>query len=207
MRNRTGAVHLPLRVSIRIESAPVPVPAGWVPAQICLVSIAVQIRRSSRPRSQFVNQACTGYMQGVLLYITYSEAIDSLLLPLLGFPFQLASCVPRLSPRWRLHLYILPEIDLPTSSSKKITMLTIPVSRATRTLAICSAARRCLLGFRLDPLAPYPPVEAPVASRSIISKIKVDNPVVDLDGDEMARAMWTMIKDKVLNASAVSLHG
>lgn len=28
-------------------------------------------------------------------------------------------------------------------------------------------------------------------------KIKVQNPVVDLDGDEMTRVIWTMIKDKV----------
>lgn len=29
-------------------------------------------------------------------------------------------------------------------------------------------------------------------------KIKVDNPVVDLDGDEMTRIIWTMIKDKLI---------
>lgn len=28
-------------------------------------------------------------------------------------------------------------------------------------------------------------------------KIKVDNPVVDMDGDEMTRIIWHMIKDKV----------
>ena len=28
-------------------------------------------------------------------------------------------------------------------------------------------------------------------------KIKVDNPVVDLDGDEMTRIIWQLIKDKV----------
>ena len=28
-------------------------------------------------------------------------------------------------------------------------------------------------------------------------KIKVDNPVVDLDGDEMTRIIWQMIKEKV----------
>lgn len=30
-----------------------------------------------------------------------------------------------------------------------------------------------------------------------IPKIKVQNPVVDLDGDEMTRIIWKMIKDKV----------
>lgn len=32
---------------------------------------------------------------------------------------------------------------------------------------------------------------------SAIPKIKVQNPVVDLDGDEMTRIIWKMIKDKV----------
>ena len=31
-----------------------------------------------------------------------------------------------------------------------------------------------------------------------ITKIKVENPVVDLDGDEMTRIIWQMIKDIVL---------
>lgn len=30
-----------------------------------------------------------------------------------------------------------------------------------------------------------------------IQKIKVDNPVVDLDGDEMTRIIWKLIKEKV----------
>ena len=29
------------------------------------------------------------------------------------------------------------------------------------------------------------------------TKIKVDNPIVDLDGDEMTRIIWAMIKEKV----------
>lgn len=28
-----------------------------------------------------------------------------------------------------------------------------------------------------------------------IHKVKVDNPVVDLDGDEMTRIIWQLIKD------------
>jgi len=30
------------------------------------------------------------------------------------------------------------------------------------------------------------------------SKIKVDNPVVELDGDEMTRVIWQLIKDKLI---------
>jgi len=30
-----------------------------------------------------------------------------------------------------------------------------------------------------------------------ITKIKVDNPVVDMDGDEMTRIIWKWIKEKV----------
>jgi isocitrate dehydrogenase len=31
-----------------------------------------------------------------------------------------------------------------------------------------------------------------------ISKIKVNKPIVDLDGDEMTRIIWAMIKEKVI---------
>lgn len=30
------------------------------------------------------------------------------------------------------------------------------------------------------------------------SKISVKNPIVELDGDEMTRVIWTMIKDKLI---------
>ena len=31
-----------------------------------------------------------------------------------------------------------------------------------------------------------------------LSKIKVANPIVDLDGDEMTRIIWKLIKDKLI---------
>ena len=31
-----------------------------------------------------------------------------------------------------------------------------------------------------------------------MSKIKVENPVVDLDGDEMTRIIWKLIKEKLI---------
>ena len=31
-----------------------------------------------------------------------------------------------------------------------------------------------------------------------MAKIKVKNPVVELDGDEMTRIIWTFIKDKLI---------
>ena len=31
-----------------------------------------------------------------------------------------------------------------------------------------------------------------------MSKIKVKNPVVELDGDEMTRVIWTFIKEKLI---------
>ena len=34
------------------------------------------------------------------------------------------------------------------------------------------------------------------------AKIKVENPVVDLDGDEMTRIIWQLIKDKV----SIAIH-
>ncbi|MCR9058427.1 MAG: isocitrate/isopropylmalate family dehydrogenase, partial [Rhodobacteraceae bacterium] len=32
-----------------------------------------------------------------------------------------------------------------------------------------------------------------------MAKIKVENPVVELDGDEMTRIIWTFIKDKLIH--------
>ena len=32
-----------------------------------------------------------------------------------------------------------------------------------------------------------------------MSKIKVENPIVELDGDEMTRIIWQMIKDKLID--------
>ena len=32
-----------------------------------------------------------------------------------------------------------------------------------------------------------------------MSKIKVKNPVVELDGDEMTRVIWAFIKDKLIH--------
>ena len=36
------------------------------------------------------------------------------------------------------------------------------------------------------------------------TKINVDNPVVDIDGDEMTRIIWQIIKDKVCILSKLS---
>src|SRR5712671_615099 len=36
-------------------------------------------------------------------------------------------------------------------------------------------------------------------ARSVMAKIKVTNPVVELDGDEMTRIIWQYIKDKLIN--------
>ena len=35
------------------------------------------------------------------------------------------------------------------------------------------------------------------------AKIKVDNPVAELDGDEMTRVIWQLIKDKVSSHLAI----
>ena len=47
------------------------------------------------------------------------------------------------------------------------------------------------------------PVRPRVSSRmekdSVMAKIKVANPVVDIDGDEMTRIIWQWIKDKLIH--------
>ena len=37
-----------------------------------------------------------------------------------------------------------------------------------------------------------------IASRGLMAKIKVKNPVVELDGDEMTRIIWQFIKDQLI---------
>ena len=37
-----------------------------------------------------------------------------------------------------------------------------------------------------------------VSKTSAFPKIKVQNPVVDMDGDEMTRIIWKEIKDKLI---------
>ena len=37
-----------------------------------------------------------------------------------------------------------------------------------------------------------------------MSKIKVANPVADLDGDEMTRIIWQLIKDKLIRVDSVN---
>ena len=36
-----------------------------------------------------------------------------------------------------------------------------------------------------------------IAARDFGNKIKVENPVVDIDGDEMTKIIWNWIKEKV----------
>jgi hypothetical protein len=43
-----------------------------------------------------------------------------------------------------------------------------------------------------------PETRYPKKARSAMAKIKVTNPVVELDGDEMTRIIWQYIKDKLI---------
>jgi len=38
-----------------------------------------------------------------------------------------------------------------------------------------------------------------------MAKIKVDNPVVELDGDEMTRIIWQFIKDRLILRTSMSI--
>ena len=46
----------------------------------------------------------------------------------------------------------------------------------------------------------HPPHHTRVPKKAfpIMAKIKVSNPVVELDGDEMTRIIWQYIKDKLI---------
>ena len=47
--------------------------------------------------------------------------------------------------------------------------------------------------LRRGPKSSHPPI-----SLARMAKIKVANPVVELDGDEMTRIIWKFIKDKLI---------
>ena len=63
----------------------------------------------------------------------------------------------------------------------------------------------CRLVERVRRLYPPTPAKAtagsslrPHARMTRMAKIKVARPVVELDGDEMARIMWSLIKNKLI---------
>src|SRR3979411_3269818 len=50
----------------------------------------------------------------------------------------------------------------------------------------------------VDPTDPVPQTRTSKKARFPMAKIKVQNPVVELDGDEMTRIIWQYIKDKLI---------
>lgn len=63
---------------------------------------------------------------------------------------------------------------------------------------LLSPRRPATITARTTPASLYTLVaQHRMASSSPIKKIKVKNPVVELDGDEMTRIIWQVIKDKV----------
>ncbi|NWQ83329.1 IDHP dehydrogenase, partial [Columbina picui] len=47
-------------------------------------------------------------------------------------------------------------------------------------------------------MCPYMPVIPPCRSPDANKRIKVANPVVEMDGDEMTRIIWAFIKEKLI---------
>ena len=72
---------------------------------------------------------------------------------------------------------------------------------ATRTVAFCAPAgtRRPLASSACGLYGrPLPISGRPLARMTEMAKIKVAQPIVELDGDEMARIMWSFIKNKLI---------
>src|SRR6187551_2234470 len=61
-------------------------------------------------------------------------------------------------------------------------------------------ARRPLPGHKLRHFSPFarPHHFFPTQVLNAMAKIKVTNPVVEMDGDEMTRIIWKLIKDKLI---------
>ncbi|OIT33151.1 PREDICTED: isocitrate dehydrogenase [NADP]-like [Nicotiana attenuata] len=72
-------------------------------------------------------------------------------------------------------------------------------SAVTKNLSFSTISNRQLFNSRV-----YLPHRIPnasircFASATALSKIRVENPIVEMDGDEMTRVIWTMIKDKLI---------
>ncbi|KAF8061307.1 hypothetical protein HT031_004398 [Scenedesmus sp. PABB004] len=76
-------------------------------------------------------------------------------------------------------------------------------SATARATSLLHLARRCFTSPaaaapRVCRFYPQLPRHRPSPLATMAAKIKVANPVVDLDGDEMTRVIWTMIKDKLV---------
>src|ERR687890_427806 len=59
------------------------------------------------------------------------------------------------------------------------------------------------LGYHPRPPPPFPRLQRPATSHtresaSRMAKIKVKNPVVELDGDEMTRIIWQWIRERLI---------
>ena len=77
---------------------------------------------------------------------------------------------------------------------------------------VIGAARLSALGYLAPAFLPHPAalfifvklrslagtLTRPHARVTFMAKIKVAQPVVELDGDEMARIMWSFIKNKLI---------
>src|SRR6185295_17165956 len=63
---------------------------------------------------------------------------------------------------------------------------------------LSSAGLQCYSPHIITPPRPFSAVFREKAP-SVMAKIKVTNPVVELDGDEMTRIIWQYIKDKLIN--------
>lgn len=57
----------------------------------------------------------------------------------------------------------------------------------------------CRTALAMKSLSSAPSRSVAAAATSLPAKIKVDNPVVSLDGDEMTRMIWATIKDRLIS--------
>jgi isocitrate dehydrogenase len=66
-------------------------------------------------------------------------------------------------------------------------------------LALQDAARRAIRPVPEGIPLPFPRTSASRKGSSAMAKIKVKNPVVEMDGDEMTRIIWHLIKEKLIH--------
>jgi isocitrate dehydrogenase len=73
-----------------------------------------------------------------------------------------------------------------------------PLRRRLPASASVSAFRPAVAHYQNKPAVSFSPVVLRTMASAAPKKIKVKNPVVELDGDEMTRIIWQNIKDKFI---------
>src|SRR5262245_21729552 len=131
-----------------------------------------------------------------VITVSAPEAADSALA--LGQPSRGSTILSSLKLKFAIARAAVP-IFSPSCGLTRMTQGDGPGGRAflESVPAMSSTPPRGVTRLERAAIEPPPPPSAKRDIRAIV-KIKVENPVVELDGDEMTRIIWALIKEKLI---------